>query len=307
MLFLYVVRKQTIAEFSSSAPIDPSDENSSAGHFVAVRLDEFSADSVAATAVYTRKDFYKISLITGHASYHYQGRSHLIAPGDCALVFTNAEVPYKWEVHSGHCSGYSCMFTADFLPLHTHRRPGDWAVFDAYSPSVYNLDPQQQLEFTQLFKKMLAEQSSTYKHKYDLQFLYVLECIHNAMKLEAIATIPVKTTASQITDAFKALLAGQFPMLSPLQQLELRTAQAFADQLAIHTNSLNRALKTVTGNTTTQWINGRIMQEASALLLHSNWSISQISSSLGFDEPTHFAQAFRKHTGHTPTAFRQSV
>lgn len=296
-----------ISEFSSSAPTDPLDESQSAGHFIAVRLDEFSADSVAATAVYTRKDFYKISLITGHATYHYQGHTYLIEPGDCALVFTNREVPYKWEVHHGACSGYSCMFTEDFLPLHTYRRPSDWAVFDAYSPAVYRLDKQQQQDFTQLFQKMLTEQASSYKHKYHLQFLYVLECIHGAMKLETVSAALVQTTATKLTDAFKALLAGQFPLVSPLQQVQLRTPQAFADQLSIHTNSLNRALKTVTGSTTTQWISGRIMQEASALLLYSNWSISQISHSLGFDEPTHFTQAFRKHTGQTPTTFRQVV
>lgn len=307
LLFLYVLKKQTINEFSSSVPIGTPADNRNAGHFVAVRLDDFSAESVAATAVYTRKDFYKISLITGHATYHHLGQTYLIEPGTCALVFTNREVPYKWEIHTGSCSGYSCMFTEDFLPLHTHRRPGDWAVFDGYSPAVYQLNKQKQQEFTLLFQKMLTEQSSSYKHKYDLQFLYVLECIHMAMKLETIVTPPAKSTATPLAEAFKALLSGQFPLVSPLHHLELRTAQDFADRLAIHTNSLNRALKTATGSTTTQWIQGRIMQEASALLLYSNWSISQISNCLGFDEPTHFTQVFRKHSGQTPSAFRQSV
>lgn len=32
----------------------------------------------------------------------------------------------------------------------------------------------------------------------------------------------------------------------------------------------------------------RVMQEANALLLYSDWTISQISYSLGFEEPTHF-------------------
>jgi AraC family transcriptional activator of pobA len=101
-----------------------------AGYFAAVRLEEFSAESLAATASYSRKDFYKISLVTGNTSYFYQGTEYRLKGDEWALVFTNREAPYRWEVHEGICSGYACMFTGDFLPLHMHLRPADWAVFN---------------------------------------------------------------------------------------------------------------------------------------------------------------------------------
>ena len=47
--------------------------NDNAGrHFVVVCLEDFSADSVKAAKIYSRRDFYKVSLINGHTSYYYR-------------------------------------------------------------------------------------------------------------------------------------------------------------------------------------------------------------------------------------------
>ncbi|MDJ1479976.1 helix-turn-helix transcriptional regulator [Cytophagaceae bacterium YF14B1] len=296
-----MIESQPIHVFAPQA-LDVKDP--AAGYFAAVRLDDFSAESVAATTVYSRKDFYKISLVTGNSSYYYQDNEYKIHTGEWVLVFTNCETPYRWEIHEGSCSGYSCMFTEDFLPLHTYIRPTDWAVFNGSAQSVFKLTDQEKTFFADLFQKMITEQASAYAYKYDLLFIYVLECIHGALKLQPDSMPRSQTAASRLTEAFKNLLSGQFPLLYPHQQLTLRTAQHYADKLAVHTNYLNRALKEVTGKTTTQLINERLMQEARALLIHSNWSISQISTSLGFEEPTHFARAFRTHTGQSPSSFR---
>lgn len=263
------------------APDLPGAKDSAAGYFAAVRLEEFSAESLAATADYSRKDFYKISLVTGNTSYFYLGTEYRLDGNEWALVFTNREVPYRWEVHEGICSGYACMFTEDFLPLHTHLRPADWGVFNGNAQSVFKLNNVDNAFFTGLFQKMLQEQVSTYAHKYDLLFLYVLECIHGALKLQPEPEYTSSAATARLANSFKSLLASQFPLAYPHQQLGLRTPQQFANKLAVHTNSLNRALKEATGKTTTQLINERLMLEARALLVHSNWAIGQISNSLG--------------------------
>ena len=302
-----MIQQQTLADYSSNLSGDITNDRRNGGHFAAVKLDDFSEKSLKSTTVYSRKDFYKISLITGHATYHYRDREYFVEPNTCALIFTNRDVPYRWEVHNGSCSGYSCMFTEDFLPMHTYQRPTDWTVFDADAQSVFLLTLQEKEKFITLFQKMISEQKSSYQHKYDLLFLYVLECIHEALKLSPELEFRSQTASTRLTNSFKILLANQFPLVLTSQQIELRNAQAFADKLAVHTNYLNRILKTETGKTTTQLISERVMQEARALLIHSDWPISQISHSLGFDEPTHFTQAFRKYTGQTPSALRQLV
>ncbi|TCC97956.1 AraC family transcriptional regulator [Pedobacter frigidisoli] len=286
------------------APSVSSPDNHVGGYFVAMRLEDFSAESAAATAIYSRKDFYKISLINGNTSYFYRGKEHVFNADEWALVFTNRDDPYRWDVHESSCNGYACMFTEDFLPLHTHIRPFDWAVFNGSAQSVFKLKEKDKAFFEIVFKKMIAEQASDYIHRYEMLFVYVLECIHGALKLEPEEERRSQTAGTRLTEAFKNLVSDQFPLIYPNQQITLRTPQDYADRLSVHINYLNRVLKEVTGRTTTQLINERIIQEARTLLLHSNWSVSQISNCLGFEEPTHFTRAFRRNTGQTPSSLR---
>ena len=87
-------------------------------------------------------------------------------------------------------------------------------------------------------------------------------------------------------------------------ELRLRTALDYANHLAVHVNHLNRVLKEVTGKTTARLLAERLVQEAYALLRHTDWPVSRIGYCLGFEEPAHFTHFFRKNTGLAPTAAR---
>ncbi len=301
-----MTNQQTLADYYPAAlPPAPPEGARGEGYFAAFPLADFSAAAALASSVYCRRDFYKIVLITGDATCCYADQQQQLAPGQYALLFANRQVPYSWDVHSGVCQGYGCVFTQDFLPLPAYRHLADWDVFDPAGQPFFRLTPAQAAGFAHLFEKMLAEQASFYAHRHELLFLYVLECIHGALKLAPAPELPEATAATRLAAAFRALLARQFPIVTPDQRLELHTAQAFADQLAVHVNYLSRTLKEVTGQSTTQLVAERIVQEARALLRHSDWSISQISYCLGFEEPTYFAQFFRKHTGSSPSQVRQ--
>jgi AraC family transcriptional activator of pobA len=272
------------------------------GHFAVFRLEDFPTATDLA-AVYGRRDFYKVLLGTGHATYHYGAQQALLAPGQHALVFTNAQVPYSWELHGLPYAGYCCVFTEDFLPAHTRLHPTGLAVFQPHSKPFFHLDAAQAAAFEALFEKMLAEQASAYALKDELLFYYLMECVHGALKLASAA--PAVLVGSRLVAAFQGLLAQQFPIISPSQRVALHTAQAFADRLAVHVNSLNRTLKAATGKTTSQLLAQRMVQEARALLVHTDWPIGQIGYCLGFDEQTHFTHFFKRHAHCTPTAVRR--
>ena len=300
-----MITEQTLAAYYSAALPPPSLAGQrSDGHFSAWRLEDFLAD-LDLMGVYSRKDFYKITLTTGPATYLCADQRLALAPGEPALVFTNTQVPYTWEVPAGGCRGFCCVFTEDFLPEHTHRRPADWAVFAPDRPAFFRLSAAQDEAFRLLFEKMLAEQDSDYTHKYDLLYHYLMECVHGALKLAPAAAAHGATAATRLAAAFGNLLARQYPIVTPARRLALRTPQAFAEALAVHVNYLSRTLKAVTGKTTTQLLAERLVQEARTLLRHTDWPVSTIGYCLGFEEPTHFAQFFRRHTGSTPSQLRQ--
>lgn len=170
------------------------------------------------------------------------------------------------------------------------------------------MDEQQQQQMTNIFQLMLQEMIGEYKHRYDLIRNYLNVLLHEGMKLEEPDSFQISKNASaRITELFQELLERQFPIDSPHTRLELTTAKMFAKQLFVHTNHLNRSVKVETGRTTTQIISERILVESRALLHHTNWSVSEIAYSLGFESQAYFTSFFKKTTDFTPSDYRKSI
>ena len=254
---------------------------------------------------YARRDFYKISLISGENLFHYADKT-LHIKGSC-LIFFNPKVPYKWEAISRESTGYFCIFRDAFFIEKLRNNFSDLPMFMPGGKPSYILNDVQQEYAGGIFKKMLAEVSSTYKFKQDLLVSYVTELIHYALKMEPSETLCEHTNASsRIAAIFTELLERQFPIETPRQRFTLRSARDFANQLYVHVNHLNRSIKESTGKTTSLFIAERIAAEAKALLKHTDWNIGDISYCLGFEEPSHFNSFFKKHTTLSPSAFRQT-
>ncbi|MDH7461127.1 helix-turn-helix transcriptional regulator [Chitinophagaceae bacterium 26-R-25] len=182
----------------------------------------------------------------------------------------------------------------DSLPIF---QPGGYPIFEVTDEEAE--------EITAIFKKMHKELSSDYAYKYDLLRNYVLELIHYGQKLQpATALYPTHTASERVSSLFIELLERQFPIESPQQKLALRTAKDYADRLGVHVNHLNKVLKENIGKTTTDIISSRLVQEAKILLKQTDWNISEIAYSLGFEEVAHFSNFFRKQTTLSPVNFR---
>ena len=273
------------------------------GHFNVFRLGPTKDGYCPAPPKYSRRSFYKISLFRGHSLFHYADKTMEI--NGCALLFFNPNVPYTIEALASDNTGYFCIFREAFF---TEKIKGSLTELPMFAPggkAAYILDAQQDKQISEIFEKMLAEIDSDYTFKYDLIRNYVMEMVHGANKMQASETLYQHTNAqSRITSVFTELLERQFPIESPAQRIALRSAKDYADQLSVHVNHLNRAIRETTGKTTSAHIAERLAAEAKALLKHTNWNIAEISYSLGFEEPAHFNHFFKKQTNVTPSSFR---
>jgi len=255
--------------------------------------------------VYNRRDFYKITLMRGEAIYHYADRSLEISGTN--LLFFSPKVPYTLQRVSEAYTGRFCIFTEAFFRDQSLGRPGELPMFKPGSPPFYALKPDEENRIVAIYDKIRDEMDSDYIYKYDLIRSYVSELIHFALKLQPSETLYRHPDAnSRITAVFTELLERQFPIESAGQRFEMRSARDFAAELSVHVNHLNRAVKETTGKTTTHHISERISREARALLKQTNWNISEIAYSLGFEEASHFNNFFKKLTGITPSGFRMS-
>lgn len=252
---------------------------------------------------YSRRDFYKISLLRGEHLYHYADKTLEISGS--TLLFFNPSVPYTFEPRSENPTGFFCIFKEAFFTERLRGGVKDLPMFIPGNKPSYALDKTQDKYISAVFEKMMEEIGSDYMYKYDLIRNYIMEMIHYALKIQPTETIYKHTDANaRITSVFTELLERQFPIESPSQRFTLRSARDFAEQLAVHVNHLNRAIRLTTGKTTTEHIFERLASEAKALLKHTNWNISEISYCLGFEEPAHFNHFFKKQTSVTPSAFR---
>src|SRR6185295_12364085 len=62
---------------------------------------------------YSRKDFYKINITTGKFVFHYADKS--LEANETFLFFGNPRIPYSCEPVTPNFSGYTCVFTEEFL------------------------------------------------------------------------------------------------------------------------------------------------------------------------------------------------
>lgn len=294
---------ETIQQFYARIrQVDAEDfqlNNAGSGHF-----NVFPRDTCYRTTPYGRRDFYKISFILGTGRLHYADKwVELDKP---ALLFSNPMVPYSWEAISPEQKGWYCLFTEAFVhPVERKETLQDSPLFRTGGMPAYFVDDQQQKDIAYIFRKMTDEMASRYGHKFDVLRNYLHLLIHQAMKMQPAdyAERPVGA-AARITQQFFDLLERQFPIDTTETELQLKTANDFAEELSVHVNHLNRALKEVTGKTTTEHISARVIKEATALLRHSDWNISQIAYGLGFEYPAYFNIFFKKHTGLTPLQAR---
>ena len=78
-----------------------------------------------------------------------------------------------------------------------------------------------------------------------------------------------------------------------------------ADELAITPVHLNRVCQAVAGKSASQLVQEHNIDEARKYLTYTSYSVSEIAYLLNFEYPNYFARFFRKHTGLSPTEFRE--
>lgn len=257
-----------------------------------------------ATRIYSRKDFYKICLTTGKSIIHYADRS--FEQEGTILFFGNPHIPYSWESVSTTYIGYTCLFSGEFFKAVDRSESLQQSpLFKMGGTPVLKITEEQRLFLNTVFQKMIDEQKTDYAYKDDLIRNYINLIIHEALKLQPSENYyQPKNAASRVTNVFFELLERQFPIESIDKPLQLKSALDYAKELAIHPNYLNRAVKEVTGKPTTTHITERIVNEAKALLQHTNWNIADLSYALGFEYPTYFNNFFKKLTGTNPKTLR---
>jgi AraC-like DNA-binding protein len=271
------------------------------GHLNVFRIEDFLG-KINKPIPFSRRDYFKISLIIGRRKIHYANQTIEIKKQ--ALLFSSPQIPYNWELLDEQQSGYMCVFTSAFF--HQFGNLAEYEVFQPNGPHIFELSDEETAKASKLYEQMFTELNSDFQHKYNALRVLVFEILHSALKMRPAVKVntPEINASQRISILFLELLERQFPIDNPRQRMLLHTPSDFATQLSIHVNHLNKALKETSEKTTSDIIAERVLQEAKVLLKNTHWNVSEIAYTLGFNEATHFNNFFKKKLSISPSQFR---
>ena len=169
---------------------------------------------------------------------------------------------------------------------------------------ILELTPSEQLDlqhtFTDLEKFAEANEEDTFTKEIMASgiraFVYKV-CRIISLRIERSEYARMNTRKYEYFKRFFALLATEYK--------QHRNVNWYAEQLNLSTKYFTSLIRQVSGRTTVDWINDRVIYEAKNLLLYSEMSITEIAYQLNFPSTSFFSKYFKNIVGINPSEFRK--
>lgn len=248
-------------------------------------------------------DFYEILFLTqGEGIHTIDFQNYPVKPNTIFFLSPG-------QIHELYLSedvkGYIFLFTSSFYHF---NKTDPYKLFEL--PFFYNLNqetPPIYLEnetekqvITELFKNAIYENQQNLTDSEEairaLLDLILIQC----KRIYPLSKIEEKANKGKI-------LVKRFKQLIEEKSQENLSVKDYASLLAITPNYLSETVKSVTGRTSTDLINDRMILEIKRLLTHTDLGISEIAYQLNFSDQSYFSKYFKKLTSQSPLAFRNSL
>ncbi len=165
---------------------------------------------------------------------------------------------------------------------------------------VVRVDPNMTIHYSSLhynLRSIMAEDNNPYRFECAVHTILAFFYRFGHLPYAALhAALP--SAQGRIADTFLKLVQENFK--------SERFLDFYASRLGITTKHLSRTVKAQTGVSAVSWIERYVVLEAQVMLKSSNLNIQQISDELNFKSQSFFGKYFKKLTGMSPKAFRNS-
>jgi AraC family transcriptional regulator, transcriptional activator of pobA len=258
-----------------------------------------------------RREFYKILLITkGQGVFTMGLNTYYVQEPTLLFIHPNDIISWKNISQEGESGGYYVLFKKSFVNHHLQLKAiiDKFALFTDKPKSVIRLSQEELPRITQYFERMQEEEldKANVDFREDSLQAFLQLLMVESMKVARFPKPDEVTEDYSHIHHFFDLLEKETSGINYDQPIRIKTAKEFAYDLQMHPNYLNAVLKKHTGQNASTHIRNRILDEAKALLVQTDWSLQDISFSVGFAEQPNFSQFFKKNTGFTPAEFRRS-
>lgn len=264
--------------------------------FVAIRFRE-SLSKDPSRLIPHYHHFFQVSLFCGGGRLMHDFRETAIE--GAALFFLS-----PGEVHTMHpdegTDGWVISFTPEFFGVESTRLFELPFFYATGGRPWIGLDEGQCGSFQELFSEVQtefdrAEPGASEVIRALLRILFV----RAARLYDMVGAGDSSSRGNALVRDFHQLVERHFR--------DWQTLEPYARELAISVNHLNDVIRETTGTPAGEHIRARRLLDAKRLLLHSEWSVSEIGYHLGFKDPSYFSRFFRRYASTTPAEFRSSI
>ena len=210
------------------------------------------------------------------------------------------------EPTAGH-TGWLLLIHPDLLwNTHLAKKIRQYEYFDYKASEALHLSENEEQMIVDIMHAIAQEYRARIDHLSQDVIIAQLELLLTyAERFYQRQFITRRTSNHQIISRLEELLNEYFKS-DKLQSEGLPLVTSLADTLQLSPNYLSRTLKTLTGQSTKQFIVDKVIDLAKEKLSTTTMSMNEIAYTLGFDHPQTFNKLFKARTHLTPLAFRQS-
>lgn len=237
----------------------------------------------------------------GHQDFDFdEGVMHFMSPKQILTIQAAAKEEFKH-------SGWLLLIHPDYLwqtPL--SKKIKQYEYFGYKVNEALHLSEKEETLVIDIFEKIAQEyHTSIDKYSQDVIIAQVDLLLTYSERFYQRQFITRKKTNHHILNQLDAVLTEYFRNEN-LSEKGIPSVQFIADNLHISPNYLSRLLQLLTGQSTKQYIQDKLIDLAKEKLSTTDLSVNEVAYMLGFEHPQSFSKFFKSKTSQTPLAFRQS-
>ena len=248
------------------------------------------------------KRYIPYKLFYGQQDYDFdEGIMTFVAPQQVMSLASNPNLSYKHDP-----SGWLLLIHPDFLwntPLAQNIKR--YSFFGYSVNEALFLSEKEETLILEILKNIQREYQANIDQFSQKIIVSQIELLLNyAERFYERQFITRKISNHRILNKLEELLSNTIN--TDLGDISIPTVQWIADQLHLSPNYLSSLLKSLTGLTTQQHIQEKLIETAKTQLSISSLSVSEIAYQLGFEHPASFTKLFKSKTKMTPLQFRKA-
>lgn len=248
-------------------------------------------------------DFYEILFVTKGTGTHTIDFQNYEIKQDAVFFLSPGQI-HELAL-SEDVQGYIFLFTSSFYHF---NKTNPYKLFELpffytlgrETPPLYLTEGSDIVTLTTLFKNAIQENNHLLADRDE-----AVRALLDLILIQCKRWYPTQNMDEKFSKS--RILVKRFKQLIEEKCQENLAVKAYAEWLGVTPNHLSETVKMITGRTSTDLINDRMMMEIKRMLVHTELTVSEIAYRLNFADQSYFSKYFKKLSQQSPLEFKNAA